>query len=198
MGYRRKTAAQIRKDILAQREEMRREDVILKSYIILENFMARIDVKKYKNAFVYLSFRNEPISGGFIHYFLEHSLTVTAPRIDRTENVMRACIIRDAIEDLDVDPYGFRTPPPSAPAVDPSSIDIVITPGVAFDETGNRIGYGRGYYDSFFRQNSRALRIALTYDFQVERNIPVTPRDEKIDMIITETRVLTPYARTSL
>ncbi|MEK6793632.1 MAG: 5-formyltetrahydrofolate cyclo-ligase [Spirochaetota bacterium] len=177
---------------------MRREDVILKSYIILENFISRIDVKKYTKAFVYLNFRNEPISGGIIHYLLEHTLTVSAPRIDRTDNLMRPCIITDAIDDLAVDPFGFRTPSAHAPTADPSSIDLVIAPGVAFDETGNRIGFGRGYYDTFFRGNAKALRVALAYDFQVLRELPVTPRDEKIDMIITETRILTPYARTSL
>lgn len=50
-------------------------------------------------------------------------------------------------------------------------IDAVIVPGVAFDQRGNRLGHGVGYYDRFFgrcaQQSHHPYRLGLAYDFQI-------------------------------
>ena len=72
-------------------------------------------------------------------------------------------------------------------------LDLIIMPGVAFDENKNRIGFGGGYYDRFllkFDKNKIPLTIAVCYDFQVIDYIPAENHDQKPDFIITEKRTL--------
>ena len=59
-------------------------------------------------------------------------------------------------------------------ALDPSAIDVVVTPAVAFDRSGRRVGYGGGFYDRFFpRTRTDTLRIGIGFDLQlVEEELP--------------------------
>ena len=69
--------------------------------------------------------------------------------------------------------------------------DVVLTPGVAFDTTGRRLGRGRGYYDRAFRGPLReALRIALTFTCQVVPHVPAEETDERVHYLVTEDGLL--------
>ena len=65
-------------------------------------------------------------------------------------------------------------------------IELVITPGVAFDKKGNRIGMGKGYYDRYFEQNNAPLKVALAYEEQVLDSLPKDPYDVSINLIVTD------------
>jgi 5-formyltetrahydrofolate cyclo-ligase len=71
---------------------------------------------------------------------------------------------------------------------------IVLVPGIAFDIKGNRIGYGRGFYDRYlaqYAQNEWPLLVSPVYDFQVRSIIPSTQHDIPVDIIVTEKRIIT-------
>lgn len=65
----------------------------------------------------------------------------------------------------------------------------VLVPGVAFDEKGNRIGYGGGYYDRFFEKEPEHLKVGYAFDFQVFEEIPSEEHDGRMDQVITENGV---------
>jgi len=73
-------------------------------------------------------------------------------------------------------------------------IDLVIVPGVVFDERRARYGRGSGYYDRFLDQLPKATRIiGIAYDFQVMGfgwKLKLNELDVKMDMIITEKRII--------
>jgi len=69
-----------------------------------------------------------------------------------------------------------------------SEFDLVIVPGIAFDLTGHRIGFGGGFYDSFLGSIT-ATKIALAYEFQIVDEIPTRAEDVKIDILVTEKSV---------
>ncbi len=69
------------------------------------------------------------------------------------------------------------------------TIDIVIVPGIAFDESGGRIGQGKGYYDRFLSQ-TKALRIGYCYEEQLTESVPMDEHDLYMDYIVTESRVI--------
>ena len=71
------------------------------------------------------------------------------------------------------------------------SIDLIIVPGVGFDPCGNRIGHGKGYYDSLLRHARNTLKIGLAFEFQIQEKIPVEDHDVHVDTIITEKRIIT-------
>jgi 5-formyltetrahydrofolate cyclo-ligase len=82
--------------------------------------------------------------------------------------------------------WGIREPMPDAPAVDP---DILIVPLLAFDRRGHRLGYGAGYYDmtiTALRANKPVVAIGIAYAAQEVDTVPITPRDARLDLVLTE------------
>jgi 5-formyltetrahydrofolate cyclo-ligase len=63
---------------------------------------------------------------------------------------------------------------------------LVIMPAVVVDTSCNRIGYGKGYYDSYLQANPQHQTVALAFDMQVVEKIPVESFDQKPQIVITE------------
>ena len=86
----------------------------------------------------------------------------------------------------------FDVPEPrDGPVVSPQEVDVLVVPGVAFDLSGHRLGYGQGFYDRFLARCSEGvLRVGFSYDFQVVDALPVLPHDQRLSMLITEKRIL--------
>jgi len=97
----------------------------------------------------------------------------------------------------ELEPAGFGLLEPSEAvrrepgrAVDPASVDLVVVPGLAFDRRGGRLGHGRGYYDGLLpRCPDRAPRVALAFECQVVDAVPMGPRDQPMDLLVTERAV---------
>ncbi|WP_425043653.1 5-formyltetrahydrofolate cyclo-ligase [Primorskyibacter sp. S87] len=71
--------------------------------------------------------------------------------------------------------------------------EILIVPLVAFDSNGGRLGYGGGFYDrtlELLRARRATLAIGFAFDAQEAENLPLEPTDQTLDMLVTETRVL--------
>lgn len=71
--------------------------------------------------------------------------------------------------------------------VEAADIDVMIVPGVVFDESGYRIGYGGGFYDRYLTNYNGEL-IVLAFDEQVISNVPTESHDLPVNLIITQTR----------
>ncbi len=74
-------------------------------------------------------------------------------------------------------------PPPHEPI---DKIDILIVPGIAFDKKGNRLGYGKGFYDRLLASKQTKFSIGLAYSFQIVENLPSDLHDKKLDAIASE------------
>jgi 5-formyltetrahydrofolate cyclo-ligase len=82
--------------------------------------------------------------------------------------------------------WGIREPMPDAPEAWP---DILLVPLATFDRKGNRIGYGAGYYDltiNRLRVLKPVVAIGLAYHAQHAAVVPFTPRDARLDLVLTE------------
>ena len=73
--------------------------------------------------------------------------------------------------------------------INPSDLDLIIVPGIAYDKEMNRLGRGKGYYDKLLIQ-CNAYKIGVCYDFQLIDKIPNEKHDVKMDMIITPTIII--------
>ena len=93
----------------------------------------------------------------------------------------------------DVTPTAFGAfEPAGGDVLDPAALDAVVTPGVAFDRTGRRIGYGGGFYDRLLR-NTRAdaLRVGVGFRLQlVDDFLPTGSFDVRVDAIVTESETV--------
>ena len=71
----------------------------------------------------------------------------------------------------------------------PSAVDVALVPGVAFDQSGNRIGYGQGYYDRLLSElRVSCLKIGVAFDCQVVPHVPSEPHDQQMDWNATPTQ----------
>ena len=82
--------------------------------------------------------------------------------------------------------FGTQAPPADSPELAP---DIVLTPLLAFDDHGHRLGYGGGYYDrtlARLRAGGRVLAVGAAFESQRVESVPHTDRDGRLDWVITE------------
>jgi len=90
-------------------------------------------------------------------------------------------------ESLITGAFGIREPRGSAPQVTPT---LVVTPLLAFDRAGHRLGYGQGFYDktlTALRREDKVRCVGLAYAGQeVEELLPAAPHDQALDWIVTE------------
>ena len=90
---------------------------------------------------------------------------------------------------LKVNNLGIPEPIKSANKVVP---DLIFVPLVGYDNNLNRLGYGGGFYDRYFEQNSslkKIIKIGLAFSFQKIKKLPVNKFDKKIDRVITEKKI---------
>lgn len=135
--------------------------------------------------FIYISYGNEVDTHHLLKYFLEQGKSIAVPKILATKIMIAAPF--SGWNTLIPGELGILTPAGEEPFK--GDIDIVITPGLGFTRTGNRIGYGRGYYDKWFARNSVNHKIAVTFEAQIINSLPVTVTDVPVDIIVTEQRV---------
>ncbi len=77
--------------------------------------------------------------------------------------------------------WGIREP--QGAVVDPSTIDLIIVPGVAFTIAGGRLGHGKAYYDRFL-PGTRAFTVGACFHEQLVDDLPIEPHDVLLDLVI--------------
>ena len=116
---------------------------------------------------------------------------VRNPKVDKNKHKLILYEIKDVVE---LSPGYMGIPEPSSGddrLVNLGEVDLVIIPGAAFDYSGNRLGYGAGYYDILLSEGKRKIPIiALAYEEQLVDSIPSETHDVKVDIIVTDKRVI--------
>lgn len=86
--------------------------------------------------------------------------------------------------------YGPKEPS-DLQRVDPEEIDVVVTPGLAFDRQGHRLGYGGGFYDRYFASlRPDAARIGIAFSVQLVDEVPAGPDDVPVHIVVTDAGVV--------
>ncbi len=144
-----------------------------------------------KTIFLYASFRSEVATHNIILRSLDMGKRVLLPKVDAKNSVLRLYEIEKMDELM---PGYMGIPEPDVPDVRRARIDdsdIAIIPGAAFDLSGNRLGYGAGYYDMLLSSRKKHIPlIALAYEEQLAESIPSETHDVRVDMIVTDARVI--------
>jgi 5-formyltetrahydrofolate cyclo-ligase len=122
-------------------------------------------------------------------WLIEQGWTLALPRVEGEDGqmVFRQWTPGDV---LTRDEAGLNAPEPSRPALDP---DLVITPLLAFDRHGLRLGQGGGYYDralEALRTRKSVFMLGLGYVGQETHGLPVEAHDQRLDAILTESEYI--------
>ncbi len=152
-----------------------------------------LDVYRDANrVLTYMSIGAEVDTHGFFERLLGDGKMAVLPRIDKASKSLTLHRV-EGDADLVDGIWGIREPRADAPRMAITDLDMVLMPGLAFDFTGNRLGYGAGYYDRLLapaKKTSRPVRVAAAFDCQVVDAVPAGSADQPFQFLITETRLL--------
>ena len=182
--------AEIRKELLRRRDRIPLKVRKAKNRIIRESLLS---LEEFRNAgiiFLFASFRTEVDTTELIKILLSMGKHVVLPKVNTYRHDLLLFEVRD-FADLTPGYMGIPEPSTGARQMSINDVDIVIIPGAGYDAAGNRIGYGGGYYDRLLSGMEKNVPIvAPAYEEQIIDSIPSEPHDIKVQMIVTDRRVI--------
>ena len=139
----------------------------------------------------YAAIRSEVQTEHMIVEALDMGKTVLLPKVNSQDKRLTKHVINGLHE---MTPGYMGIPEPNVSEdrkVKLNEIDIVVIPGTGFDKKGNRLGYGGGYYDRLLADTEKEIpKAALAFEEQIVDDIPAEPHDMKMDIIVTDKRVI--------
>jgi 5-formyltetrahydrofolate cyclo-ligase len=139
----------------------------------------------------YLSYGSEVITDFIVKSAIGEGKNVAVPVIKNPGDLYMQSVRIIRLEDADQLVYGIRQPEVNLDdVVSKDSIDVVLIPGLAFDLSGHRLGYGKGYYDRWLKDVPVSKIVGLAYDFQITDKLPIEKHDLPIGTIVTEQRII--------
>ncbi|HET8866363.1 MAG TPA: 5-formyltetrahydrofolate cyclo-ligase [Gracilimonas sp.] len=180
---------EIRDEVLSKRERISESEWRSKSEKIIGHLLNADFYKTAEVVHTYISMnkRGEVCTDLFIEQLFKDKKRVAVPITNFTDNTLSHSEIGPST-DLIENKWGVREPKNVKP-IQVSELDLIIVPMAAADLKGNRLGYGKGFYDQFLKQ-TQALKAGLVFDQFLFKEIPVEEFDEKLDVIITEEDVI--------
>jgi len=178
----------IRRKMLAHRRSLSEDEFRRASLSIQRLFLETPEYLNARGIVVYSPIYKEVDTEMIIHEALTCGKRVALPAV-----VHHGLVFREVseISSLKRGAFGIMEPAGSSRLVQLAEVDIFVLPGVAFDLTGHRVGYGKGYYDrTLHRIEGQGRLVGLCHDFQLLDRIAGEPHDVKMDLIISEKRII--------
>ncbi len=180
------------------------KQILRKKALRVRNAISKIDQKKYSEKILklllsmpvlqssssihtYVSKDSEVMTHQLIYTLLERNINVICPRIQKHNELGHSTI--SSFNDFKKNKLGILEPKEELPSFSINDLDVIIVPGLAFTRTGNRIGYGGGFYDRFLIKTN-AVSIGLAFDKQVINKLPHNKDDSILDYIVTEKEII--------
>jgi len=180
----------IRQELIKIRRNLSKNEVLEKSNKIKKRLYEINEFKQASNILLYISYNNEVYTHDMIKERMSNKKNMIVPISDR-ENRCLILSKLDNWDNLETGSYGILEPrKDKIKEYSIDKVDLVIVPGVGFDESGHRIGHGKGYYDDLLRNSTKASHIGLAFESQLVKKIPTEAHDLPVHKIVTEKRVI--------
>ena len=181
-----KEKEQIRADIRGQLEKQSAEARRNKSNTIAAKLRKDANLQNARVVLVYLSLAEEVDTKLIVEYALAQEKEVAVPWVDVKSRMIVPSRVMDWQEDLAAGSYGILEPKPGkVRPVEFEKLDLVLVPGIAFDQTNHRLGRGGGYYDRLLAKlPRRTVTYGLAFDLQLVKTLPVTELDIPVGRVI--------------
>ena len=176
---------ELRSAIKEKKKALSRNDIEQMSRRLTEAFLELPEYKSADCLFAYVSINQEVRTFDIITKALTDGKRVALPKVTGDKIVFRYI---NSFDDCEAGYKNLLQPDDNMPFADnKESRALMLMPGLAFDRTGARVGYGAGHYDRYLSENTGTVftKIALCFDFQMTDHIDVEEHDIRVDRIIS-------------
>jgi len=176
---------ELRKALKERRRKLQESEAAEKSSLIKKNLFSMNDFKNASSIAFYVSIKNER------EVFTEEMITDTIKKgkrvcVPKVKGDYITMFLIHSLEDLSPGHKGILEPKGGKVEIP----DLVVVPGIAFDRAGNRIGFGRGYYDRLLSLLSKTPIVGLAFSFQIADRITPGRFDIPMDFVVTENEII--------
>ena len=170
----------LRQDMKARRKALTEEEKCRAAAGCLSKLK---ELREFMNAdwiYAYIACRNELETADIIIWCLSHGKHVAVPKVNgEIMHFYEITSLSDCV------PGAFGILEPLGETKDRvTTSGFMLVPGLAFDKSGNRLGYGGGFYDKYLASHNGITTAALGYDFQIVEKVPAEQHDKKMDYCI--------------
>ncbi len=174
---------EIRKAIRGLKKEFGEAALLEKSLAVQQNLLQQVDFSSYHTILLYHALPDEVNTSILLEKFsnrLGGDKKIILPVVNGD-----ILILKEFVPSEVATGYMNIMEPQEGECIDPSSIEIAVIPGVAFDPRCNRMGRGKGFYDKLLPYMN-CKTIGLGFDFQIVDTIPCEEFDKPLHMVVSE------------
>lgn len=177
--------SQLREKLKAIRNEVAPELTLTVALSVWNILRALPEYRKSEGVGAFFSTAGEINTLPTLEGILRDGKRLYLPKVVKNETRFDFHPVKD-LKSLAPGPFGILEPH-GHKAAPWKELDMVLVPGLAFDRKGNRLGFGKGYYDRVLPLLGKStLIVGLGYSFQVVKQVPVTPEDVPMTALLTE------------
>ena len=170
----------LRQQIRAMKRAMTEEQIVLAGQQLAEKFYETSQYRQAKTIYGYLPYNQEVRTVPMLERALADGKKVAVPKVYGDEMKFIYMTDLSLVENSDM---GIPEPVADGPEGDDPHA-LVLMPGLAFTEQGDRMGYGGGYYDKFLAREPEHPTVALCYSFQMVDSLPTQDHDIPVDVVL--------------
>ena len=177
----------LRRAVLAERDALAADERSARSQAIADRVLGLPEATGAETVLAFWSFGSEVDTTPLLARLRSEGRTVALPRIEGSD-VVPVVATRGA--PMTETSFGAMEPA-TGRVLDVAELDLVVVPGVAFDRSCGRVGYGGGFYDRLLRGTREgATAIGAAFALQIVDEVPAGPIDRRLDAVVTEVEVI--------
>lgn len=179
----------LRQQILARRRALSHDQWRAASQLAQQRLVSLDEFARAACVALYSPAHNETDTAGILEKAFAAGKRVLYPAVCDDRMVFRQV---EGLGSLEAGSFGILEPCQTGSDHQADEPDLIVVPGVAFDLSGHRIGYGKGFYDRFLHHPGRTAHlIGLCHDFQlIDGAIPAEEHDIRMEMVVTDQRII--------
>lgn len=171
---------ELRKTIRERKRQFTRQQLYELSLSVIDRLKKHERFVEAKTVLLYYSLPDEVNTHELVASL--KGKTIVLPKVIDSENM----ILCEYSDSNDLQEGAFHIMEPAGRVFDNyEKIDLAVVPGMAFDNDGNRLGRGKGYYDRLLSCLNNTYKIGICFQFQMADHIPTEPTDIKMDEVIS-------------
>jgi len=180
----------LRKVYLDKRQSLSEAEYLQLNHQLCENFFAHIELSfiKVLHCFIPIEKNREPNTWLIIDRIRREfpHIRLSVPRIDKNGGLEN--FFFEGLHQLQLNSWGILEPKQGVPT-ETGKIDMVIVPLLVFDENGNRVGYGKGFYDRFLAECKPSVKsVGLSLFEPVDKIEDIEAHDIPLSYSVTPTQ----------